>query len=119
MILSSQITLAERAAAMLWQAGRLLGLNQGGRLAICQYVALHPINGTLKCFSFSHSLRKEAPGRLPKEELVADLDLLSAPTPSASPAAGAYQVGEVSNAIHSLAQAQRDATHPHVTACSY
>ena len=85
--------------------GRLLELNQGGRLAIAQYVALHGslggglsggaggglwasgmdaggphVTGAVKCYSFSHSLRRNHSGGLPKEQLLADFDILAAPT---------------------------------------
>ena len=92
--------LKEEASEELWRetafvldsGGRLLHLNQGGRMAACQYAALHPkLTTALKCFSFSHSLRRDGEGALPKEELLGDVDILCPPLAAgASDAAGAH-----------------------------
>ena len=104
--------LKEEAADEMWRetafvlesGGRLLGLNQGGRMAACQYAALHPKLGTaLKAFSFSHSVRREAEGGLPKEELLGDLDIICPPLPAgASDAAGAHVMAELLVVCHQL-----------------
>ncbi|KAL1519285.1 hypothetical protein AB1Y20_022814 [Prymnesium parvum] len=88
---------------VLDSAGRLLGLNQGGRLAVCQYVAQqHKLDSPLKCFSFNHALRRDPAGGLPRQELIADFDIVLLPNASASKAAGAHLVAELIVVCHQI-----------------
>ena len=74
----------ENVAYLLDPTGALLGLHSGGRHPLIQYLAANPPLATLKRYTFSHAMRRNPTGALPREMLLADFDIVL-PTTSAPP----------------------------------
>lgn len=73
----------DETAFVLDRSGALLGLHAGGRAPLLPYLACHPPLAQFKRYSFAHALRghsaRGGSSGLPKEQLLADFDIVLPP----------------------------------------